>query len=93
MWDAESVWGLPLPRPKSPATHMQNKKPFAPNVVVIYQSKARVREVLNILPVPDGSGWKLPQFEYEGERKSKNNVTEEGGAGGPTVSGLVTTAG
>lgn len=88
MWGAKSGLGLPLPRPQSPATHVQNKKPSTQNGAVIYKSKGQ--RGAYILPVPDSLGRKLPQFECEGERKSKENVTEEGREGGPTVSGLVT---
>lgn len=52
---------------------------------LFYFTKARQgsEKSLEILPMPDGLGWKISQFEYEGETKSKESETKEGCVRGP----------
>lgn len=48
---------------------------------------------LETLPKPYSLGWKISQFRYEGEMKSKKNETKKGCVGGSSVMGLVVTNG
>lgn len=55
-----------------------------------YFTKARqgLEKCLETLPMPDGLGWKISQFEYEGEMKSKENETKEDCVKVPSITRL-----
>lgn len=96
----DSVGSVQL-RSQSPATHIQTTTTTttATTTTALYPkcgcyfTKARqgLEKCLKIPTMPDGVGWKLSQFDYEGEMKSKENKTKNGCVEGPTITGLVNT--
>lgn len=74
--------------PEPCLTHGGRGEVLLPKMWYFTKARQGLEKCLEILPMPDGLGWKISQFEYEGEMKSKENETKNSCVKGPSITRL-----